>query len=348
MVSEQSKTKVGRPSDTGSARNRQFSFSVSDDERSVVIDAVKVSGKSLTTFLRDAALMAARGGLNISSQCVESTTGRHVKSTTGQLKSTTENVEVVEEKRQQFLPPTAVPQTRADAHPSARTQKVREEKRDLESSSLRSSQAAPVASQSEADDSPWAKPPLLKQTIKLSTGEVVTNMWLFANSCRMPGSDVTRILETAMFKPLRKSMLQCFARSLRDTYRMRWCAAYNRKMNAWRDTPRSNNAFLRAAELLAREYASRDMTTTQFIDACDEMRPKSLKFVAVDMVGGAIGARVADWIPPEQRDRDKPWTSHVDQTGTQWITPQGEGDAVPVLRSAADRERFLKAHKVRG
>lgn len=218
------------------------------------------------------------------------------------------------------------------------------------SSSLRSSQASPPVNaaheDSNDDDVPWSTPQPLKINFKLSTGEVVTNTWLFANGCRIPGPDVIRLLESSSYKPLRKAMLHCFARSLRDTYKLRWCSAYNRRQNAWKDTSRSNNALLRAAEYLAREYAGRGMTSNQFIDACDEMRPKTVRFVPVDMLAGAIGARVADWIPPEQRTRDKPWDSHVDGSGTQWVTPIGEAPVV-VLRTAADRERFLRASKVR-
>lgn len=104
---------------------------------------------------------------------------------------------------------------------------------------------------------------------------------------------------------------------------------------------------MRAAELLAIEYASRGMNSNQFIDACDEMRPKALRFVSVDMLGSTIGPRVADWIPPEQRQRSKLGDSHVDTDGTQWITPDGESQPVVVLRTVADKEKFLRQIKVK-
>jgi mobilization protein NikA len=343
MGTEQSTGKRGRPSDTGVVRNRQFSFPVSEDERKMVADAAAASGMSLTSFLRDAALAAA--GRPIHTPVPLAKTGK-VITHTGNSELPIQIIPSVvpenAERKQQFAPPA---RTRAGAHADARTQNKREEKEDLGvSSSLRSSQALPVA---EPDSEvPWANPAPLKLSIKLSTGEVVVNTWLFANGCRIPGPDVIRLLESSTYKPLRKAMLQCFARSLRDTYRMKWCSAYNRRMNAWQDTPRSNNAFLRAAEVLARQYAERGMSVGTFIDACDEMRPKTVRFVPVDMLGGAIGARVADWIPPEQRDHAKLGDSHVDTSGQQWIVPHGESQAIPVLRTAADRERFLKTHKV--
>lgn len=356
MDPKQSKARPGRPSEVGAPRNKQLTFPVTEDERLLVIDVAVKLGKPLTHFLRDAVLAAtehfqsqSKSLKNISKAANQLTKPAKTVSSAG-----FGNVPTPAEIPQEDQLVLEMSRTRASERPPARTQK---EERDPSgvSSSLRSSQAAPgpAAQVSDPepehdDDEPWSDPAPLKLVFKLSTGEVVTNTWLFANGTKIPGPDVTRLLQSSTYKPLKKAMLQCFARSLRDTYRMRWCSAWNRRMNAWKDTPRSNNAFLRAAELLAVQYADRGMTSNQFIDACDEMRPKSVRFVPVDMLAGAIGSRVADWVPPEQRERDKPWTAHVDNSGTTWITPQGEGAAVPVLRTAADRERFLRASKVRG
>lgn len=193
---------------------------------------------------------------------------------------------------------------------------------------------------------PWLEPTPVKQSIKLSTGESVDNMWLFSNGCRIPASDADRIMNTPALKNLRNAMLVCFARSIRDTYRTCYCTFYGKRLNAWRDTTRSTNAFRRAAEFMVPEYISRNMTSLEFIEACNEMRPKSVKFVTSDMLGNTIGSRVAAWVPPELRERDKAWDTHEDQSGSLWITPPGE-TPVLVIRTAAERDKFLKQIKVR-
>lgn len=343
----QNKTSVGRPSDTGVARKRQFSFPVSEDERNLVVDAVNASGKSLTAFLRDAVIAASRGGVHTAtSMAVISHTASH---TAQRGISHTENVETGDENPVEEQPVAQPLRTRAYAPPSAPISKNKKEIPEVESSSLRSSQALPPvsAAQDPEAEEPWSDPAPLKISFKLSSGETVTNTWLFANGSKIPAGDVTRLLNGASYKPLKKAMLQCFARSLRDTYRLKWCGAYNKRLNAWRDTPRSNSAFLKAAALLAEEYVKRGMTSSQFIDACDEMRPKAVRFIPVDMLATTIGPRVADWIPAEQRERAKPWSAHEDAEGTTWITPDGEGSPVLVIRSAADRERYLRQIKVK-
>lgn len=356
MDSASRKSKLGRPSDTGAARTRQFSFPVSEGERNRVVAASKRAGMTLTGYIRELVLQGTEEDFqlgNVSAKSLRKSAKGITHTEKSGITHTEKSAEVVENP-QGNQPPLESPRTRASGHAGTRSEKEERELRDLsgDSSSLRSSQALPPVPDGQADpepevdDAPWTPPVALKQIIKLSSGEVVTNTWLFANGCRIPGPDVIRLLNTPSFKPLKKSMLHCFARSLRDTYKLRWCSAYNRRGNAWRDTPRSNSSLLRAAEFLAIEYAGRNMTANEFIDACDEMRPKSVRFVPVDMLGGAIGARVAAWIPPEQRERTKGWDSHVDNSGTQWVTPAGETPVV-VIRTAADRERFLKAHKVR-
>lgn len=355
MASAPTKLKLGRPSDTGAPRNRQFSFPVSEDERSVVVDAASAAGMTLTAYIRDAVLDRASGNTHTGNVSAKSLTNPANGIThMGYSELPIQKMSASGRKKlNDYAPPLEMRRTRADAGASAHSEKEERKETELgDSSSLRSSQgvvSTPVLAQErepEVDDAPWSNPAPLKMSFKLSTGELVVNTWLFANGCRIPGPDVIRLLESPSYKPLKKAMLQCFARSLRDSYRMRWCSAYNKRQSAWRDTPRSNSALLRAAEFLAIEYAGRGMSSNQFIDACDEMRPKSVRFVPVDMLGSAIGARVAAWIPPEQRDRSKSLTSHVDQSGTAWITPDGEAPVV-VLRSAADRERFLRQHKVK-
>jgi len=167
---------------------------------------------------------------------------------------------------------------------------------------------------------------------------------MFANGSKMPAVDVDRVLRTPALKPFRNAMLKCFALSLRSAYRLKWCGAMNKKRNGWMDTARSTASFLGAARYLADEYVKRGMSAGEFIDACNEMRPKSIKFVTCDLLPG-IGSRVVAWVPEQQRERDKTWSAHMDSDGMAWITPQGEAPVV-VLRSASDRERFMKANKV--
>jgi hypothetical protein len=250
--------------------------------------------------------------------------------------------------------------TRADA----RTSKSKKEKGNR--GSLRSPQLASLAvrerargnfqseglSNDEGETDPevadlWKPPKPVKAYIKLQDGKRVDNVWLFANGCRIASVDVFRLLDTPFLKPLRQGMLRCFAQSLRDNYKLKWAAAMNKRTNHWRDTYQSTQAFLRAAEFAAREYARRGMSTSQFVDACNEMRPKTLKFITADLMGSAIAPRVENWLPEEQRPARKAWDTHEDSSGQVWITPSPQEQPAPLLLTAADRERFLKAHKIR-
>jgi hypothetical protein len=346
----QSKAKRGRPSAAGISRSSQLSTPVTPDEKQFIIDVAAQAGLKLTGLIREGALRYAEelqtGVAKLPGRNFGSENSANFRSENSELTAElapifgSENSPVEVENPERNQDSLKKARTRASARTEEREEK-RESSEATSSISLRSiSQAAPVS------DEPWSEPEPLRLSIKLSDGATATNTYLFANACRIPPEDVPRILETPSLRPLRRAMLHCFARSLRDCFRVRWCSAYNKRMNAWRDTARSNLALLKAAEYLAIEYAKRKMSANQFIDACDEMRPKSVRFVPVDMLSGAIGARVADWIPPEQRDRDRPWTQHTDDDGTNWVTPHGESP-VPVIRTAADRERFLKANRIR-
>jgi hypothetical protein len=142
---------------------------------------------------------------------------------------------------------------------------------------------------------------------------------------------------------LRKAMIIAFSQALRKAWIRRWCAAHGRKVNAWRDTPRSSRAIEAAAAVWAGEYAERGMTADTYIDAAHELRPKSLKFPTVDMLGGMLAERIKSWVPPDQRERDKPWDAHADRDGHTWITLPDDG-AGPVLlvRNADDRARLMR------
>lgn len=334
-----------RPAYHGEARIRQFSFSASAAEDAYIRAFLKQTGMSIKDGLLEAVLShienttvngkPVKSGIPIELQSRSPTAnGKPVKA--GYPTKTPEIDTKSDSEILEPIQPVAIDaRTRADA----RTKNKKEiEIPNRIGSSLRSEQAAPGS-----DD--WKQITPLKQTIRLSTGEVVTNMYVFANGCRLEQADVNRILSVPSLKVFRAAMLRCFARSIRDVYRMRWCAAHKKLANSWRDTSRSDSSFMKAAEYLAVEYINRGMSTSQFLDAVNEMRPRTLKFITADLVG-SIGSRVAAWLPPEQRDTNKGWTSHMDTKGTQWVTPSGETPVI-VLRTAEDRERFLQDNKVK-
>lgn len=183
----------------------------------------------------------------------------------------------------------------------------------------------------------WTEPKQSKLAITLSDGTRATTEWLFANGCRLPGPDVTRILAFPEQNTLRKSMIIAFGRTLRKVWIRRWCAAHGRKSNAWKDTPRSTRALEAAAAAWASEHATRGMTADMYIDAANELRPKSLKFVTVDMLGGMLAERIKSWVPHDQREQAKPWEAHEDRDGHAWVNLPGEATPVLVVRSPEDR-----------
>lgn len=212
--------------------------------------------------------------------------------------------------------------------------------------SLRSNQTQPAAA---TNSESWDEPEPSVSKVKLSTGETVNNTWLYANACRIPPADVHRILtHPGIAKVLRGALISCFAASIRKVYIMRWCSAHNRRYNSWADTGQSRNAFRGAGENLAMEYARRGMTADTYLDAAVEMKPASLKFPTVAMIGRAFRERIEAWIPREQRERNKSWTAHVDNSGTTWAEiPGDDGGPVMVIRNREDQAKFLKLHKVR-
>lgn len=197
------------------------------------------------------------------------------------------------------------------------------------------------------DDAPWKPPEPSKLMIILADGTKATNMWLFANGCRITPADTDRILNTPSLRQLKNALLKCYAISLRKRYCIKWCEARNMPVRRWPDTGRSTRAFFRAAEFAAIEYARRSMTIDQWLDAAVEMKPVSLRFPTVDLLGSSLGNRVAEWLPPGQRERDKAWTTRADEQGTQWVDMPDGSEPVMVIRTVADRQRLLKMNKIR-
>jgi hypothetical protein len=363
-MGDDTKLKAGRPAGAGVPRSKPLTSTATPDEHKLVADAAAAARIPMAQLIRDASIAVASNVLKhtngsaaklasnfqsrnvIAKQPANNQSGNSRPAAvqkTANLNSCSGNVaeipDLSDEIPQSKQPVATLARTRVSAPEDLRT------KKELgDSSSLRSSQAAPVL---EPDDTPWQEPQPARATIKISTGETINNVWLFANGCRLDKVDVDRILGTPSLKVFRVAMLKAFARAIRDTYRRMWCSAHNKRQNAWMDTPRSNAGFLKAAEYLAPEYAARGMTPTEFIEACNEMRPKSIKFVTSDLLGGAIGSRVAAWVPEEQRDRNKTWTAHVDNAGTTWITPAGEASPIQVIRTVEDRERLLRSNRVK-
>lgn len=234
----------------------------------------------------------------------------------------------------------------ADSASKLETKKAEKQKQS-EGSSLRSEQAQAPDSELEAD--PWETPEPTKQVIVLADGTRANNMWLFANAAnRCSQVDIERLLTVLQFKNLRGAMLRSFAQALRKAYVARWCVAYKRRVNAWRETNRSAQAWTTAAEVLAGEFAHRGMTVDTFIDAAVELSPKAVKFPTVDMFGGILAERIKSWVPPDQRATDKPWITHEDKNGQQWAQLEGDdGGPVLVVRTQADRDFLLKSSRVR-
>jgi hypothetical protein len=333
----------------GGPRNRQMSsFPVTLAEETMIRDYVVLDGRPVTHFLREVVLayIAANPIAKVNDNLSTMRTAPARVKAVGKIAKVNDNLSTMEEvvcedsqirEEDQPIPITARTRERA------RTENKKEKEIPIEiRSSLRSEQAAP-AEVPEADG--WRAVAPLKQTIRLSTGEVVTNMHVFANGWRMEPTDVARILNTPSLKAFKTALLHCFAHSIRSAYRAKWCSVYKKLQNSWRDTPRSDKSFMRAAEYLAVEHCNRGMSSGQFIDAINEMRPKSIRFVTADLVG-AMASRIEAWIPPEQREVNKGWTSHMDTQGVQWVTPVGEAPVI-VLRTAQDREQFLRANKAK-
>ena len=363
---------MARPPLSSAPRNRQISISISVPEEQEILAVWQASGVAKSQFLRDVILNGIR---SLQSNRKPTQSLSNSETTEFANANAQQHTKLTQSKVKQIQQDEDTRRTRADARSILNLSKKGV------SSSLRSSQAKVPVSEADPeaddletdlrddevelepiapskpqektpepvdddDDSPWKQPELLKLTIVLSSGETVTNTWVFANACKMAPNDLTRIMTTDFLRPFKKAAIRCFAHSLRNTYRMKWCSAFNRRQNMWKDTLRSNTSFMAAAEFWIQEFISRGMTASQYVDACDEMRPKSLKFITCDMLANAIGSRVASWIPPEQRTHDKSNRSQVDDQGTQWVTLPGEGEPFMVIRSAADRARLLKLNKI--
>lgn len=214
---------------------------------------------------------------------------------------------------------------------------------EVQGSSLRSDQRAALPSTEVPE--PWEPVTQSKLSVTLADGTKATAIWLSSSAFKLTSPDTTRILAYPAGNVLRKAMLRGYATALRQAYIRRWCAAMSKKTNAWHDTPKGLKAFESAAEYLAREFASRGMTPDQYIDACHELRPKSLKFPTPDMLS-FLQERIAMWVPPDQRAVDNPWGTHEDAEGQTWVRVADDPEPVPVIRTAQDRDRLLR--KLRG
>lgn len=187
----------------------------------------------------------------------------------------------------------------------------------------------------------------MKITVKLSDGTDATNLWLWANAHRMASVDVEMILNTPRFDRLAKAMLAGFAESLRVCYRRRWAATLGKPIRMWKDQPQALRAFEAAARVWAEEYARRGMTVDKFLDAAQELRPKSVKFPTPQMIGGpALGEAIRNWIPREERQTDASWSAHEDSDGLCWINNNDGQGPILLVNSPAAREALLKSAKV--
>lgn len=140
--------------------------------------------------------------------------------------------------------------------------------------------------------------------IHLPSGEVMNRFQVRLNACRLSRDDVSHLMsrKPTPQRDFLKSFLEGAAEGIRSAYIPQWCEKWKRGRLSWKETDRSKRGFLGGAETWAQEYIDRGMEVEQFLAACVEMAPKSLRYPTVDYIGGTyLRENIYAWVPPSER-----------------------------------------------
>lgn len=171
--------------------------------------------------------------------------------------------------------------------------------------------------------------------IHLSNGVKADTMWIRFNAMKLSQEDMATILGLpGSFRAFMKPLAETAGRVMEQKFTQRWAKAHGRSKSHWKPSVQLNAApvaihFRKAAMLWAGEYARRGLTMDQFLDAAEEMCPKSMKYPNPSMLCGPwLSERITEWVLPEDRVAHR-YDSWTDKAGTQWI--QTDDGPVPIL-----------------
>ena len=161
----------------------------------------------------------------------------------------------------------------------------------------------------------------------LSDGTRATPLYIWSNASRLSRADMKLILETPLHRPHRLRLLEQLGRAVAREYIIRWADATGRKSSSWRNVAKAEGQFRLAAKTWAHLYVDSGMTLDMFFTAAVEMRPKSMKFPTPAMLASGMNGRIANWVPPEERDHLPSNVKAIwsDDQGEKWIEIDGVG-----------------------
>lgn len=142
----------------------------------------------------------------------------------------------------------------------------------------------------------------------------VKPFWFNANAIRLPVAEVKRLMAgRGIDKRFKKQMLDGFAKALEGAYRAR--------VKNWFPTSNIRGRFIPIAEQYCLAYIDRGFSITEFMDAAWELKPKNQKNPPLPALGGWLGEKIREWLPPSQRYKGpETWT----ENGVQYMdTPDG-------------------------